>query len=204
MSKIFGIGFHKTGTSSLAEALRTLDYKVCDGAHPFNERGTWTQMIAGIHKGNLDLVYQVADDFEAFQDNPWYLLYSELDKQYPGSKFILTLRDEENWLRSALNHFSNKGFKRNDMKKLIYGNRYGRDKKLLLDRYRRHNKEVLAYFKDRPNDLVILNWEEGDGWKELCEWLNKPMPTEDFPHSNRSDFPKGWRAVKEDIWNFFS
>ena len=31
MQKVFGIGFQKTGTSSLMRALQTLGYRVCDG-----------------------------------------------------------------------------------------------------------------------------------------------------------------------------
>jgi len=36
-----------------------------------------------------------------------------------------------------------------------------------------------------PNCLVVC-WEAGDGWKELCEFLGKPIPNVPFPHLNSS------------------
>jgi len=38
------------------------------------------------------------------EDNPWPLIYKELDKRIPGCKFILTLRDEESWYSSVKRH----------------------------------------------------------------------------------------------------
>jgi len=36
-----------------------------------------------------------------------------------------------------------------------------------------------------PNCLVVC-WENGDGWKELCEFLNVPIPDVPFPHLNKN------------------
>jgi hypothetical protein len=45
-SKVFGIGFHKTGTSSLGRALSMLGYRVAD------VQGVWDQDIAEEGTGN--------------------------------------------------------------------------------------------------------------------------------------------------------
>ena len=52
--------------------------------------------------------------------------------------------------------------------------------------YENHNKSVKKYFKDRPQDLLEVCWETGDGWRELAEFLNLELPDIPFPHANKS------------------
>lgn len=42
----------------------------------------------------------------ALCDPPIPILYEKLDQAYPGSKFILTVRNEDKWLTSVRNHWS--------------------------------------------------------------------------------------------------
>lgn len=52
----------------------------------------------------------------------------------------------------------------------IYGRGKGlpkEDKQNAIDVYNRHNEEVKNFFKDRPNDLLILNFKKGDQWEKL-------------------------------------
>jgi hypothetical protein len=55
----------------------------------------------------------------------------------------------------------------------------------LIARFNRHTEEVREYFKMRPADLLVLDWESGNGWAELCGFLGKPIPAEALPHLNR-------------------
>ena len=93
MTKVFGIGFHKTGTSSLAKALERLGYTVC---------GARRDLVEPAVSNDLDKLFKVIDQYDACQDNPWPILFRELDEHYPGSKFILIERDPDKWLRSAI------------------------------------------------------------------------------------------------------
>ena len=56
---------------------------------------------------------------------------------------------------------------------------------LYLDRYRKHNREVRAYFADRQEDFLVLDLAGGDGWSELCGFLGDPVPNKAFPHANK-------------------
>ena len=173
--KVFGIGFHKTGTTSLTRALKILGYKVTgpDGAHNPN---------IALEVNNL--IFDLAEKHDAFQDNPWPLFYKELDIKYPGSKFILTLRPTEKWINSLTKHF---GTKITPMREWIYGTGFGcpvGNEKRYIRRYEQHNKEVIEYFSQRPDDLLIFNLTEGDGWEKLCSFLNEPLQTSKFPHEN--------------------
>ena len=175
-TKVFGIGFHKTGTTSLAGALKQLGYTVTgpDGAHNINIASEADKMV-----------FELAEKFDAFQDNPWPIFYKELDKKHPGSKFILTMRPTKKWIHSLTKHF---GTKNTPMREWIYGSSHGHptgNEQIYIERYEKHNKEVLEYFKDRPNDLLVFNLTEGDDWEKLCSFLNEPLQTTPFPHKNR-------------------
>ena len=55
----------------------------------------------------------------------------------------------------------------------------------MLESYRRHNAEVIEYFKNRPCDLLIMNMETS-GWRELCPFVDKLVPARDYPHEYKS------------------
>ena len=93
--KIIGVGFQKTGTSSLRDALKILGYTVGDNHH---------QMLGPFLRGNMGRVIRTLNRFDSVEDNPWPSMYKELDAQLPGSKFILTIRESESWLRSVERH----------------------------------------------------------------------------------------------------
>ena len=94
--RVFCIGWHKTGTSTMGLALLELGYTVL---------GCRLDMADPLLKCDKKIPIQLAGQFDALQDVPWAALFRELDQAYPGSKFILTVRDEDAWLYSASSHF---------------------------------------------------------------------------------------------------
>ena len=139
--KVFGIGFQKTGTTSLENALSILGYRVCG---PF---GLHSKDIANMA---LSEALEMAKNFDAFQDNPWPMLFSELDNAYPGSKFVLTIRDHDKWFESVEKHF---GTESTPMREWIYG--FGSpigNRAAYINRYNQHNNAVFEYFSKRPDD----------------------------------------------------
>ena len=172
MPKVFGIGFHKTGTKSLAAALRQLGYRVTgpNGAHSPTIRDDY-----------LELALRVAEQYDAFQDNPWPLVYREMDARFPGSKFILTVRPMAEWIGSAVRYF---GANVTPMRELIYGagSPLGHEEHY-CSVHQRHIDDVLRYFSRRPNDLLVMRVTEGDGWDVLCPFLGRPAPDTAFPHA---------------------
>ena len=172
--RVFCIGWHKTGTSSLGHALVHLGYSVL---------GCRLDMVHPLRKGDLDAVLGLAGQFDALQDVPWAALYRELDQAFPGSRFILTEREEQAWLRSALRHFDSADI---PLHEWLYGDGVTRGNEgIYLDRYRRHNREVKGYFTQRPDDFLVLDFAVGDGWRELCGFLGHSVPNRPFPHANK-------------------
>lgn len=171
--KVFGIGFHKTGTTSLAVALQQFGYTVTGSNEVYNPR-----IAEEVH----DLARRLARTHDAFQDNPWPLLYREMDREFPGSRFILTTRPTDKWIRSVVTHF---GTQDTPMRRWIYGVGHpAGNEAIYIERYERHNREVLEYFADRPGDLLVLAITEGEGWEKLCPFLGVPVPNRPFPTAN--------------------
>lgn len=178
-AKVFCIGFHKTGTTSLKIALDMLGYRVT------GPNGTKDPQIS-------EKVHAMADalveKYDAFQDNPWPVLYREMDEKYPHSKFILTMRSSESWIRSQVRDF---GLRETPMRKWIYGVGCPEgNEDVFIARYERHNREVLDYFNDRADDLLILDLPKGHGWPELCGFLGIDVPDKLFPHANKASLSR--------------
>lgn len=172
-AKVFGIGFHKTGTTSLAAALKVLGYRVTGP--------NWVERT-DIGESVRHLARELAQEYDAFQDNPWPLLYREMDAAFPGSKFILTIRETEAWFSSVRRHF---GVAETPMREWIYGFGSPTDHEAIyVERYERHNREVVDYFRNRPGDLLVMDMTRGHGWQPLCEFLGVAIPREPFPHKN--------------------
>lgn len=171
--KVFGVGYHKTGTTSLANALYTLG---------FNVTGYFGTRDADVARGIYELAYVLADRFDAAQDMPWPALFKELDRRYPDSKFILTIRQEEQWIKSVVRHFKRHSISTHQW---VYGVKTAQgNEEVYLSRYREHNRAVLDYFKDRPNDLLVMDITNGDGWEKLCPFLDLDIPPFEFPMQN--------------------
>ena len=200
--KVFVIGFHKTGLTSLGAALSLLGYEVCHRAKPVREVLGHDHMMDLLQEKNYAPIFSIAQSFNAFHDNPWFWLYKELDAEFPKSKFILSTRKEKDWLKSANNYF---GTSSSDFRQLVYGeaSMVGNET-LYLNRYRRHNEEVRAWFKNRPSQLLELDIIARPGWNTLCNFLHKPVPKSPFPHLNKrpsSTFPKASRFMQRILRN---
>jgi len=174
-NKVFCVGFHKTGTTSLSVALKVLGYQVT-GPNGVND--------PNIDENVLSMAYELIEKYDAFQDNPWPILYKEIDEKYPKSKFILLLRNKDAWIKSVVNHF---GQKETPMRKWVYGvgNPEGNEE-IYIKRFEQHNADILDYFKNRPNDLLVLEFAKGDGWEKLCPFLGVEIPQIPFPHVNKA------------------
>ncbi len=122
--------------------------------------------------------------YDAITDTPVPSMYKELDKEYPNSKFILTIRNPEDWFESTSNHTGR--YKSLYPEEVWFYGTDKIDKEVFIKKYLDHNAEVLDYFKDRHEDLLIMDICSGDGWQELCNFLDKPIPEGPFPYINKT------------------
>ncbi len=196
--KVFVIGFHKTGTSSLGKALQILGYSVCGS---LKEAYNYEKFNGNSLKYIFRKAKPLLNKYEAFQDTPWFLLYNDLYRLYPNAKFILTTREKVQWMKSVQNHFGNQNF---SFHHLIYGTLDSiNDEKIYLNRYIKHNEDVRYFFKKKKNFLE-LKLEEDFEWDKLCKFLNISKPKLNFPHVNKSQSRNSFtNKIKRNIKSFY-
>ena len=184
MSKIFVIGMHKTGLTSMWDALNILGYTAAHGGNPnaclLFPYWPSNMLISNYsdkeEKLNPFWDYVVSSGYykyDAFMDYPVMWIYKYLDKQEPESKFIYTQRNVADVVTSTTNHASQ-----------IIGLSTPVSKDI-SDRYLNHQTAVLDYFEGKDNLLIMDIVDNGDGWEKLCGFLKiDKIPELPFPHSN--------------------
>jgi len=168
--KVFCIGLGKTGTTSLKEALRILGYRLI----------------------RLPLDWKGITDFDAALPGVSAAMFAELDADYPGSKFILTMRDVDGWLKSIERDMRLKqgvGREHRAEREKVLTIKYGRtsfDQEAFRKAFHEHEARVRKYFENRPDDLLVLNVTTSAGWQPLCTFLGVPVPDVPFPYVNKA------------------
>jgi hypothetical protein len=172
MSKplIFGIGMNKTGTSSLTNALYILGFPCLHSAKTVKATSA-----ANRAKGKPPL-HGLTDKYAAFCDSPINYMFKELDEAYPGSRFILTVRDFNDWVISRIAQFRG-------------------TPQLHKDKWLKHVNNVRSHFEGREGDLLEYNLCGGDGWSPLCRFLEVPIPDQPFPWKNKTGFKRKARVA---------
>lgn len=201
--KVFCIGRNKTGTTSLEQVLKDFGYKV--GLQSEAEL-----LIDDWAVRDFQRIVQYCQTADAFQDVPFSLdfTYQVLDYAFPGSKFILTVRDSaDEWYKSLVRfHGKLLGVDgvptADDLKKSSYRGQgwmwrtaqyvYGVDETTLYNEsiykahYTNHNNQVIEYFKLRPNDLLVLNVSPPSAMQSLCDFLDIKYTGQTMLHLNKS------------------
>jgi len=164
-SKIFGIGLTKTGTRSLAFALKILGYSAVH--YPWS--------------------LEEIDQNDAATDIPVACRYRELEIMYPNSKFILTTRPFEDWIATTSKKPADL-FKpplwKIETRLRMYGSIHW-DEKKWSEAYHRHHAEVRENFKENKN-YIEIDLRVEDKWSVLCSLLNKEKPKSPYPKMNQT------------------
>jgi len=201
--KVFCIGLNKTGTTSLAKALEELGYDLGDLAAAEALLEDWARR-------DFHRIIEYCQTADVFRDIPFSLdfTYQALDAAYPDSKFILTVRNStEEWYHSLTQYHSklfgrgslpdekclaeapyhSKGWVLRAMQLIANpppGNLYC--KQTLMQVYELHNMMATKYFRNRPDDLLVLNVSEPAAYRQLCAFLRHSVVRESFPWENRT------------------
>lgn len=167
-SKVFCIGYNKTGTTTIGKSLEMLGYRNSS----FNKK-----VFREYYKtGQIDKVLDYTARFDSVDDLPWLRIdmIPILDKKFPHSKFIYLTRDEESWKKSLAKWWYNLTNKHHDVEKELLS-------------FRAHRAFVFEYFKNRiGRDLIILDVKDSNGFRKLSEFLGKQVIQNSFPHFNET------------------
>lgn len=189
--KIFQIGFNKSGTASIYNYFKNQGYNSIHW-----DDGRISKKIHQNFKNHLPLLdgydeYQVFTDMEHRDDKglAYYsaeLYFKELDKNYPGSVFILNYRDVDKWIKSRINHplYLHCTMKSTGLS----------EEEVVVEwkeNYYRHINEVVDYFKHREN-LIVLNIDTDDDEKLYRSLVKLGFSLKDkkLPHTHKTNAKK--------------
>ncbi len=204
-AKVFCIGRNKTGTTSVQLALEEFGYLVGDQREA-------ELMSEQYFNRDLDDLISYCKRFEAFQDFPFSFpdTYKAVDKAFPGSKFVLTIRDTpDDWFDSMLKfqtklfsstsndptvtdlknaNYVRKGWVWKNLSELYSLNEetFSYDKSLMTKNYTEYNNAVIDYFKDRKTDFIVINVGNDQDYSRLCKFLGKEEKRKGFPWLNKT------------------
>ena len=171
INKIFIIGFNKCGTRTLHSFFQNNNVNSIhydDGklaVQITNNKNNNCKLLSGVDN------YCVYSDMECIVGPRLiycHLLYKILDKQYPNSKFILNTRNIQKWLKSRYNHNHNHNYDLNYIdicKQKLKLKTYQQVFTHWTKEWYNHHQDVIKYFKNRPNDLLVFNIEKDNPFK---------------------------------------
>lgn len=201
--KVLGVGFGRTGTASLKQALELLGLGPCFNMQTVLDEPQraehWLAAAAG--RVGWDEVFA---GFQSTVDWPGAAFWRELVGHWPDAKVILTVRDPEQWCESmsrtifrpstrwdrTLRRIRQRADPRatqvhHMIRTVVAGGVFdGRagDRQHLLEVFRRHTADVV---KAVPADALLI-YHVGDGWAPLCRFLGVAEPARPFPAVNRA------------------
>lgn len=212
-SKVFGIGANKTATTTLERVLRDF------GLNMPRQELQIASIFNQVQLGNYREVKNFIDKFDAFQDQPFAsgTTYAAVDALFPGSKFILTVREPEAWFNSVVS-FSSRVFNVSpqDLNEKILENSsycfsgYWKastalgllkvsnhtsvvdwsllfNKEHYIQSYNERNSAIIHYFRERPNDLLVIDITKEETTEKINAFLGIPKKyTFKMPHLNQS------------------
>lgn len=192
VGKIFVIGFHKTGTLSITQALTRLGFKTAHSYGPYLD-----QIREGVRRGDFRFPFLSA--FNAFTDAPFSGIYRQLDRAFPDAKFILTIRDSREWWESLVKHKRRDGWVDKPLGLLeeLQYNQFPpvqtvfriQDRDIFISKFSRHRQEVLGHFAGRRGKLLAFDVtrETSEGfWGALSRFLGRGPVSGPIPWVNRS------------------
>lgn len=194
---VFGAGLTGTGQSSLGVALEMLGFVTRQWLDSCG------YSAAGfVFEGKRDLIDNIrAGGYTAWIDWPAFVM-EDLRQAYPGSLWIMTTRDTDEWWPSAAQRWAREYVQTDHRKLAFHGcaqlearrRLYGRmfpNRSRAIRGYERHVERVRA-MEAAGERVCWVDVAEENKWDVLCEFLNLPKPLLPYPRVNvRDDARRG-------------
>ncbi|GIC94643.1 sulfotransferase family protein [Aspergillus udagawae] len=208
--RVLALGLCRTGTLSLVKALKTLGYSHAYHANDAifvnpQDCELWLEALRAKFDGKgkpwgRKEFDQLLGHCQAVTDIPAILFAEELIQAYPEAKVILTVRDVEDWHRSAkstidalitspafhiFNWLDRILRSRTRLVRPVFAKAWNELFEGSLEQngrrvFHEHCKKIEGLVP--PESLLIYHVKEG--WQPLCEFLDEPIPSVPMPHEN--------------------
>ncbi|GLY30396.1 sulfotransferase family protein [Kineosporia sp. NBRC 101731] len=204
---VIGVGFGRTGTTTLKQALEILGlgptYHTREIFQDPDRLAHWEAALAGDRDWD-----RVFEGYRSTVDWPGAAFWAELVEYYPDAKVILTVRDPRRWHRSSMRTIF-LVYRRDLPSRLLvrlirvplrFADRRLRSFNETYDGiFRRHfadgpihdedyavevfEKHLAAVREAVPAERLLVYRVE-EGWPTLCKFLGIGIPVRTFPHAN--------------------
>ncbi|KAK8054660.1 hypothetical protein PG994_009727 [Apiospora phragmitis] len=207
------VGLPRTGTLSMAIALKKLGYRhVHHGLkYPADEEWAWWRAAADAHFGQD---HTAVTDFAG-------VFAPQLISTYPNAKVILIIRPFDPWIKSVEDTLLKFTYAwdyplRRYILDPLCGGHMARGMKVVFEGWleadnRRDARANALRRYDEQHELVrrtvpperLLEYRMGDGWEPLAKFLGKDIPLELFPHVIETSWivEQGRREEEKENWN---
>ncbi|MFI7599750.1 sulfotransferase family protein [Actinoplanes sp. NPDC049681] len=188
---VIGVGFGRTGTLSLKEALERLGFGPCLHMVPLLDDPGRAALFRRAAQGDPAGLRKAFEGYRSTVDWPGTYFWRELIAEHPGAKVVLTVRDPDAWYDSAyrtiyqaaLRAPRGEGSPVSMIETVIWAGTFGgrfADREHAIRVFEQHNAAVR---REVPADR-LLDFRVADGWEPLCAFLGVPVPDEPFPRTN--------------------
>jgi len=193
-NKIFQIGFNRCGTSSIHKLFDKYTDPKISSIH-WDSNNLANTILKNIQQKQKALTnyeqYTVFCDMESNYSSggvPVYVpifitYYKLLDKQYPNSRFILNIRDINNWIKSRINYL-NKRYSQHQ-KKYYHVESDDQLIEIWKNQWHDHCDSVIKYFAG-TDKLIVYNIESDPLDKITNFFSDIKFTTDSLPYINRS------------------
>ena len=185
--RYFNLSLHRSATRSFCHFCDAIGLRACHW--PGLE---WDEGCRGLRPKAVALRF-MADfsNFDAYADIPIPSIYRDLSPKYPNAKFLLILREPEEWLQSVRRHIGGRSlypleqlqYKSITRRKISYISQLSDSQ--LLKGYRRHENQVRRFFKKQSERLAVFDLATENLSEKLSEFLGVSS-LQDFPHHGRA------------------
>ena len=96
--EVLDVGAPRTGTQSMHVAMNILGLNTLHSGYSFLKRAPWCEYVFA--NGSLEDAMATLEGYDAAMDEPFQLVYEEIMRAFPKTKFVLTISDPERWYES--------------------------------------------------------------------------------------------------------
>ena len=194
--KVIGAGVGRTGTYSLKLAINQIGLGPCHHMEEvLHNMSVQVPLWSAAASGQPDWP-RIFLGYRSTVDWPTACFFRDLVKEFPAAKFVLTVRDPERWadsfnatiykLLGSVDEAPQEKRAWLEMASEVIaktGFPPGLDRDALVKAFISHNEAV----KEAVPASRLLEFQVKDGWQPLCNFLEVPVPTTDFPRTNHRE-----------------
>ena len=192
--KVFQIGFSKCGTCSMFHFFKK---NGINSVHWRTKDDSQQNIVAkALHNKENNKKFFNGLDYVFYSDMIYidrekviyfYERFEEIYKDYPDSKFIFNIRNEEDWIKSQKSHSTLGLGKIFDRLQEILDCDEEEATKFLRNHYKEHTEKVKDFFKDKLDQLLIFKLGENTG-EDIANFITEyNFQDKEFPHVNKTN-----------------